>query len=403
MKISALNFNMFSFVPAKVDNAKSNQNKNLDLKDLYPQKYNNYLSFGRKELKKEDFPNEKIYKIYSEKVEFDKSTKLLDVHNSYYANLLRCSDIYDVRVRYPEFQNVKFSSYLKDYKQKNFIRRLCENSNNELTLSNFSLKLLQDYYANNVSITDFARKYGTKYSKIKEIMEALNIPVMNDDYTHQLYNAKKDSKDTVLIKSLPAWQQRTIAKNQGEINAPNKIKREQMLNTIHKTSMYEKKLADASFVSVLMPLLFENYNNPQYRQDGFSMITDKLADKWQDERYVNFVRQEPIEQWENDLTDSLLKVMNDEDKKKMKVYVNSAILAWKKQPSLNTKIYKEINLRPSMQKVIQKVMMGEDVSSEDEKVIKDFYMYCEKIMPRFSQIMFENQKEILNDWVQRVG
>ena len=53
MKISALNFNMFSFVPAKVDNAKSTQNKNLDLKDLYPQKYNNYLSFGRKELKKD--------------------------------------------------------------------------------------------------------------------------------------------------------------------------------------------------------------------------------------------------------------------------------------------------------------------------------------------------------------
>ena len=403
MYINAIKFNSFPTLYKSVEKTNSNQLKDVDLKDLYPQNYNNYLSFGRTSLKKEDFPSERLYEIYSEKSEFEKSTKLYDVHKEYYANLLRCEDINDVKIRYPEFQNVKVASYLKDYRHKNFIRNLAERSNGELTLANFSLKLLQDYYSNVVFVTDFAKKYGTKNYKINELMEVLNIPAMSPSYINKLSSSRKDTPEDALIKSLPTWQQRTIAKSQSEVNAPNKIEREQMLKTIHKTSKYQQKLDNASFVAITMPILFEEYNNPKFRQEAFSIITDKLADKWQDDRYVEFIRKEPIEKWEKDLTDKLSEGMSDSDKKKMKVYINSAILSWKKQPTLNTRIYKEMKLTPTVKEVVEKAMNGKEITFEDEKVLKYFHSVCAKKIPRYSQIIFEQQKELLTEWSRQVG
>lgn len=404
MYINALNFNTFPTYYKKGENTHSNQTKSLDLKDLYPKNYNNYFSFKAiTPPAKEFFPNEKLYDMFSERLEFDKSTKLVDVHKEYYAPLLNCKDIDDVKRKYPEFSDVKVGSYLKSTKDKNVIRNIAKVANDNLTLMNSSLKFIQAYYAKAMSIPEMANLYRVRQTKVQQAMESLNIPIMKGEYSNKLYLSRKDSKEDVLIKSLPAWQQRTIAKNQGEVNGPNKIKKEQMLSAISRQAMYEKKLADASFVSVLMPLLFETYNNPSFKKEAFSIITDKLADKWQDDRYVNLIRQEPIEQWEKDLTEQLISNLSDSDKKKMKVYINSAIIAWKKLPSLNTKIYKEINFRPSLQNVVQKTMNGEMISSEDAKVVKDFYKFCTNKLPRFSQIIFEQQREILNEWAQRVG
>lgn len=404
MNIKQINFNTFPSLYNRAEKINSNQTKNIDLKSLYPQNYNNYLSFRAKTPPSKDvFPSEKLYNIYKEKAEFDKATKLSDVHKEYYSTLLKCKDINDVRIRYPEFSNVKVGSYLKDTQQKYLIRRLCNNSKGEKTLMNFSLKLLQDYYAKTISISDIAHEYGTSTSKITELMEALNIPIMEKAYLNKLYLSRKNSQEDIIINSLPAWQQRMIAKSESELNAPNKVKREQMLATINKSNNYQKKLNNSAFVSILMPILFENYNNPKFREEGFSIITDKLADKWQDEKYVDFVRKEPIEQWEKDLVSKLSENLSDDDKKKMKVYVNSAILAWKKQPLLNNKIYKEINLRPNLKQVVDKTINGETITLEDENVLKDFYKFCSIKLPRFSQILFQQQKEILNDWAKKVG
>ena len=404
MYINALNFNTFPIYYKKGENTHSNQTKSLDLKDLYPKNYNNYFSFKAiTPPAKEFFPTERLYDIFSERLEFDKSTKLVDVHKEYYAPLLKCKDIDDVKRNYPEFSDVKVGSYLKSTKDKNVIRNIAKVANDNLTLMNSSLKFIQAYYAKAMSIPEMANLYRVRQTKVQQAMESLNIPIMKGEYSNKLYLSRKDSKEDILIKSLPAWQQRTIAKNQGEVNGPNKIKKEQMLSAISRQAMYEKKLADASFVSVLMPLLFETYNNPNYKKEAFSIITDKLADKWQDDRYLEFVRKEPIEPYEKELIDKLSEGMSDSDKKKMKVYINSAILSWKKQPTLNTRIYKEMKLTPTVKEVVEKAMNGKEITFEDEKVLKYFHSVCAKKIPRYSQIIFEQQKELLTEWSRQVG
>ena len=186
MKINSINFNNFKYQNNNILKSKLNQTKTLDLKDLYPQNYTNNISFGAKTnqqkldyIGEENFPNETILNRYKEVIANGEDKKLYQIHSEYYANLLDCETLDEVKELYPEFKNVSESKNLTSPHKQSIVHKIRANEIPNLSLEDLSLTLLKNHYAKMIGINSIEKNNGIDGKTLRKLFSMLNITELN--------------------------------------------------------------------------------------------------------------------------------------------------------------------------------------------------------------------------------
>lgn len=213
MKISSINFNIFNASQTEFKKSKINQSDKPETKKSFSYPKNFYINFTSKapktilsEIKQEDFPSQEIFQKVKNAYRCDKNFSLYDTHIEYYSDLLKCDTLDEAKEIYPEFKDVSDAKDIELKTAPYSIRQVARGIRG-IELENLSLDLLKKYYGQLFCVNhNKDNYYGCEAKAVKNMLKALNIPIMDSKYISILYHQQPSVVQNLSVKTKEFFQ-----------------------------------------------------------------------------------------------------------------------------------------------------------------------------------------------------
>ena len=82
----------------------------------------------------------------------------------------------------------------------------------------------------------------------------------------------------------------------------------------------------------------------------------------------------------------------------MAIYSEALKLAWEMHPEISEEMSRIADEFPGLGKILTKYKNGGKITQQEEKLMMAYYKKCHQVMPNFTWIVGQTQKEILAEW-----
>ena len=390
--------NSSNYITQKEKRNVNDSNKNsYDYSSVaYPKNYYfNNLSFGAcsytpseliKKIGEENFPNQEIVRRLSE-LEDNHDFSLYDVHRGYYGDILDCENLEEVKIFYPEFEDVVDAKDvdLSKLHKYHVLKKIANGEIEGIDIENLSFEILKKYYGGLHSPMDKDAYWGLSDKAVRRLTDLLKIKRFTTQYSNRLYTQSPEFRERLSAATKENWANP---------------------DSVFNTKEHREKMAQATAASWKKPEIKKRRsdglqkhwdNNPERKE----ALTQMLIDMWADPNSVfnsEEFRNERSRIKREQGADPNSVYNSEEYKSTMKRVHEAHSLAFRRHPEIVEAMREVANDFPRLGILFAKEQKNEELTDEEKKYLARYYKMCERKCPGYKYIIGEEWHRILGEW-----
>ncbi len=404
----------------------------------------------------ENFPNPEILKRYTKAIEANEDVLLCQIHKDFYSKLLDCNSLDEAKEIYPEFSGVINAKDIPTKEYNSALKKIANNEVEGVTIEDLSLIMLKKHYAEALG---YARKedyFGLDAKTNQNLFNKLNIKILNREYFLTINRETPERRAICAQNTQKLWQDSEYREGRSEDarkrweNPEYREMRERSLEQqwadpkkreaqaeamrrMHQVEGFEEKRiasikkgwqdpqrreellkinqqnvasrwANPENRAKMSEFMKKKWQDPKYRETICSGISERMKERWKDPLYIAFKTDEKLAQWADpEFREYMSETMkahweDPQYREKMAIYSEALKLAWEMHPEISEEMSRIADEFPGLGKILTKYRNGGKITQQEEKLMMAYYKKCHQVMPNFTWIVGQTQKEILAEW-----
>ena len=353
------------------------------------------LYLEAKKLPPESFPSPELRKEILSALEKDKNANIIQIQKDYYHDLLNCETLEEAQEKFPELKKVKNAKDIKESKRGiGVLKEVKSGRYEDLTLENFSLKLVQLHYAEAISFntkTNQDRFFGISLTCMNKISKELSIP-MDKGYRDllaakkQYYNTINQFKNNELLRQSASQRLKERWQNPAYHEKMSQVSKEQWAKPEFREMMRERSVGNwenPEFKEKMIRLTIERWQDPAYHEK----MSQLAKANWQDPIYHQRMVKRNKALWQNPTY-----------RKTMEITSKASSLAWEIHPKGKEFLKGKVKEFPILPFILNKESKGIPLDDREFSYKLSYYKACEEEYPTLKKEVGQLQKEILSQW-----